>query len=94
MAASEPLNELPAATASVLVAIGKATSRELVETCLLRIEEREPAIGAWAWLDPEQALAEADLRDREPRRGPLHGVPVGCRDRSASRARSACRPCP
>ena len=80
MAASQPLNELLAATASVLVAIGKVTSRELVETCLLRIEEREPAIGAWAWLDPEQVLAEADRRDREPRRGPLHGVPVGIKD--------------
>jgi Asp-tRNA(Asn)/Glu-tRNA(Gln) amidotransferase A subunit family amidase len=75
-----PLNELSAAAAGALIAQGKATSRALVETCLLRIEEREPTVGAWAWLDPEQALAEADARDREPRRGPLHGVPVGIKD--------------
>jgi len=80
VAAAQPLNELSAAAASVLVAVGKVTSRELVETCLLRIEEREPEVGAWAWLDPEQALAEADARDREARRGPLHGVPVGIKD--------------
>jgi amidase len=74
------LNELSAAAAGALIAAGKATARELVETCLLRVEAREPTVGAWAWLDPEQALAEADARDRETPRGPLHGVPVGIKD--------------
>ncbi|MGE5146731.1 MAG: amidase [Candidatus Eiseniibacteriota bacterium] len=77
---SKPLNELSASAAAALIAEGKTTSRALVETCLLRVEEREPTIGAWAWLDPEQALAEADARDRETPRGPLHGVPVGIKD--------------
>ncbi|HEX7007888.1 MAG TPA: amidase, partial [Alphaproteobacteria bacterium] len=80
MAARTPLNELSAAAAGKLIASGRATSRELVETCLLRIEAREPAVGAWTWLDPEQALAEADACDRETPRGPLHGIPVAIKD--------------
>jgi amidase len=30
--------------------------------------------------DPELALAQAHALDREPRRGPLHGVPIGVKD--------------
>ncbi len=45
-----------------------------------RIAEREGDVRAWAWLDPEQAIAEARARDREPRRGLLHGLPVGVKD--------------
>jgi Asp-tRNA(Asn)/Glu-tRNA(Gln) amidotransferase A subunit family amidase len=55
--------------------------RDLVRRrCLDRIEEREPQIRAWAYLCPEHALHQARARDREPRRGPLHGIPVGVKD--------------
>ncbi len=51
-----------------------------MRACLDRIEAREPDVRAFAALDPELALAEARRRDREPSRGPLHGVPFGVKD--------------
>ncbi|MEX2631617.1 MAG: amidase [Tistlia sp.] len=59
---------------------GSMTSEALVASCLARIAEREAAVQAWEWLDPEAALAEARARDAAPAKGPLHGVPVGIKD--------------
>jgi Asp-tRNA(Asn)/Glu-tRNA(Gln) amidotransferase A subunit family amidase len=55
-------------------------SEALVAACLERIEQREREVHAWAWLDPQHALAEARQRDREAPRSALHGVPVGIKD--------------
>src|SRR5690606_12535876 len=52
----------------------------LMRSCLARVAEREPEIGAWVHIDPEAALAAARALDREAPRGPLHGVPVGVKD--------------
>jgi Asp-tRNA(Asn)/Glu-tRNA(Gln) amidotransferase A subunit family amidase len=73
-------NELSATEAARLIAGGDLTSEVLVAACLARIEARERAVQAWAFIDPEHALAQARARDREPPRGPLHGVPVGIKD--------------
>lgn len=62
------------------IAAGSFTSEALVQACLARIAAREAQVGAWIYLDPEQALAEARARDREAPRGPLHGVPIGLKD--------------
>jgi amidase len=51
-----------------------------VRECLARIEAREGELRAWAWLDPDAALAQARARDAEAPRGPLHGLPVGVKD--------------
>ena len=48
--------------------------------CLKRIAERESTVGAWEYLHADQALAQAQKRDRESPRGPLHGVPIGIKD--------------
>ena len=77
MPSSHTLNAWEAAEA---IAAGSLTSEALVRDCLQRIEERDPAIAAWTHLDPQQALAQARDRDREPGSGPLHGVPVGIKD--------------
>jgi amidase len=74
------LERLTAHEAARRLAEGALTSEALVRACLDRIAAREPVVGAWAHLDPDAALAEARARDREPRRGPLHGVPVGIKD--------------
>ena len=74
------LNLLTASEAAALIEGGKATSVRLVEDCLARIEAREGDVHAWAHIDRQQALAQAKARDGEPRRGPLHGVPVGIKD--------------
>ena len=76
----ERLNRLTAMRASELIGSGAATSEDLVRACLARIAEREPAIGAWTYIDPDHALAQAHQRDREKRRGPLHGIPIGIKD--------------
>lgn len=74
------LNELSAADAARRIAARSLTSEALVEACLERIARRDGEVHAWAYLDREQALAEARLRDREPARGPLHGIPFGIKD--------------
>ena len=62
------------------VAAGATTAESDTRACLDRIAERETAIGAWSYLDPERALAEAKLRDAAHSKGPLHGVAVGIKD--------------
>jgi amidase len=74
------LCRLTAREAAARIAAGTLTARALVEACLERIAAREPAVGAWAHLVPDQALAEARARDQSSTRGPLHGVPIGVKD--------------
>ena len=69
-----------AAETARAIAEGRTGSEEAVAACLARIAEREAAVGAWAWLDPGQALAQARARDAARPLGPLHGVPVGIKD--------------
>ena len=73
---------MPAGAAETARAIaeGRTTSEEAVASCLARIAEREATVRAWAWLDPDHALAEARARDAARPLGPLHGVPVGVKD--------------
>ena len=75
-----PLNHLTALEASHRIAAGDLTSEALVEACLARIAARESTVHAWAFVDPERALGQARARDREPSRGPLHGIPIGIKD--------------
>ena len=70
--------------AASLIASGKLTVLELVESCLERIRDREEEIQAWALVDQEGALKAAWKLDQElgrgERRGPLHGIPFGIKD--------------
>ena len=77
---SEGLNLLSATEAAGGIRSGEISSEELVRACLDRIEEREPIVRAWEFLDPELALAQARRCDASEARGPLHGVPVGIKD--------------
>ena len=78
------LVELSATEAIGKIRSGEITSEELVQSCLDRIEEFEPTIGAWAHLDPGHALEQAKRADanraRDLATGPLHGAPVGVKD--------------
>jgi amidase len=66
--------------AAAAIASKQVSSVELVQDCLARISEREGAIRAWAYLDEELALKQAQARDSEPHYGPPHGVPIGVKD--------------
>jgi len=81
---AEQLNVLTAAETARLIAGGAFSSEEHVRACLARIEETEPAVQAWAHLDPEFALEQAREADLQRMRGlpcgPLHGVAIGIKD--------------
>jgi amidase len=73
-------NRLSAVEAAALIASGKLTAVKLTEDCLARISAREDGVKAWAYIDPQQVLAQARARDAEKRRSPLHGIPVAIKD--------------
>ena len=61
----------------------ESTSEQLVTSLIARIDEREPAVHAWAHLDRAQALERARNADRHIRAGKtgeLLGIPVGIKD--------------
>ena len=60
---SDELNTLSAIDIAAGVAAGIFTAEEITKACLDCIGNREDIIGAWEFLDPELALAQA--RDRE-----------------------------
>lgn len=76
--------KLTATEALALCASGKLTSVELVKSCLAQITATDDAIRAWAYLDQEAAIAQAQECDRIRRAGmaigALHGIPVGLKD--------------
>jgi len=72
--------QLSASDASRRMAAGELSSEAYTQALLGRIAEREPLVQAWAHVDADHALAQARACDREPRRSPLHGIPVGVKD--------------
>ena len=78
------LNALSLVDAAAGIREGRFTSSELVEACLARIDEVDSKIEAWAFLDREHALRQANAADDRRKRGdpigPLHGVPLGIKD--------------
>jgi Asp-tRNA(Asn)/Glu-tRNA(Gln) amidotransferase A subunit family amidase len=76
----QSLNELSATEIAAEIAAGKATCEAAVRDCLARIAARDNVVKAWVNFDADLALAQARALDRGPRRGPLHGVPIGLKD--------------
>ena len=70
--------------AAAEVRAGRLSARDLVETCLRRIERWEPHIAALPFVMAQRSLAEATACDTEAAaghwRGPLHGVPIVVKD--------------
>jgi amidase len=74
------LNRLSATQIARQIATGETTAVAVVEACLARIEAREEALHAWAFIDRELALEQARACDGQTPQGPLHGVPLGVKD--------------
>jgi Asp-tRNA(Asn)/Glu-tRNA(Gln) amidotransferase A subunit family amidase len=74
------LNLLTATELSGKLEKKQTTSLAIVQDCLNRIAAREPDIRGWAYLNPEAALSQARACDAQPRRSPLHGIPIGIKD--------------
>jgi len=63
---------------------GRITSAELVSSCLERVGEVDSKVQAWAFLDGDHAMQQAEAADLHRKQGrapgPLHGVPIGIKD--------------
>ena len=69
---------------AALIHAGKASSREVTEDCLKRIETWQPRVNAFVAVEAETALAAARAADEAQAQGralgPLHGVPLAHKD--------------
>lgn len=79
-----PLNTLTLAETAQRIRSGDLSPVAVVEACLARIEQVDPAVLAWVHVDGPRALETARVLEVDARagkiRGPLHGVPVGLKD--------------
>ena len=80
MTVPQSLARLTAVELSAGVASGALSAERVAREHLDRIAEREPSVGAWVHLDPDQVMTQARALDRAAVQGPLHGVPVGIKD--------------
>ncbi|MCA1453031.1 amidase [Bradyrhizobium sp. BRP22] len=78
------LNALGLAEAAAGIRDGRFSSAELVGDCLERTDEVDRDVQAWAFLDRDHAMRQAEAADDHRKQGkpvgPLHGVPVGIKD--------------
>lgn len=74
------LSELTATEIVNATQSGSVTAEAVTRACLERIAEREHAVQAWQFIDPELALKQARAIDARSSHGALHGVPVGIKD--------------
>jgi Asp-tRNA(Asn)/Glu-tRNA(Gln) amidotransferase A subunit family amidase len=82
--ASSDLNWLSATDAALALRDGSISAQMLTEACLARVRAVDADIEAWAYLDPDYALAQACALDQRRKEGkpcgPLHGLPVAIKD--------------
>jgi Asp-tRNA(Asn)/Glu-tRNA(Gln) amidotransferase A subunit family amidase len=78
------LHALSATEAAQLIRDGVISSVQLVQACLERVRAVDDEVQAWAFLDPEHALAQARAADEARLSGRpvglLHGIPIGIKD--------------
>jgi Asp-tRNA(Asn)/Glu-tRNA(Gln) amidotransferase A subunit family amidase len=72
--------DLSAREAAESVRSGRLRAEELVEACLDRAQAIEPSLRAFAYLDPDLALAQARAVDKAKKKGALAGLPIGVKD--------------
>ena len=78
--AERPENRLTASEIVAGIRDGRTTAEAVARACLERIAERDTAVRAWAFVDPEAVMRRARALDAAPVRGLLHGVPIGVKD--------------
>jgi Asp-tRNA(Asn)/Glu-tRNA(Gln) amidotransferase A subunit family amidase len=69
------LNGLSAHVLAQMIREGEVKPSEVMAAHLARIAEREPAVGAFQYLDAERAMDRARQADLCPVNGPMYGVP-------------------
>ena len=73
-------NTLTATEIAQQIDAGKLTAEAVVRAHLDRIDKRDADVLAWSHLARDAALERARTLDRGPRKGLLHGVPIGVKD--------------
>ncbi len=83
-ASDDDLAFLPLTELSALIRTGALTSRELTEVYLTRLDRHDPTLRCVISRTDDLAREQAARADDEIRRGryrgPLHGIPWGCKD--------------
>ena len=76
------LCRLTASQALIKIRNDEISIEDWVTSLLSRIDDRDDLVGAWAFLDKERVISEAQRLDKIPKeqRGMLHGVPIGVKD--------------
>src|SRR5688572_1770592 len=77
---TERIHEWTAVEIAAAVRGGRTTCEAVTRACLERIAEREHAVLAWEFVDPDLAIAQARALDQRGVSGPLAGVPFGVKD--------------
>ena len=73
-------NTLTATEIARQIDSGKLTAEAVVRAHLERIDQPRRDVLAWSHLARDAALERAKVLDRGPRKGLLHGVPMGVKD--------------
>jgi Asp-tRNA(Asn)/Glu-tRNA(Gln) amidotransferase A subunit family amidase len=73
-------NTLTATEIAQQIDAGTLTAEAVIRAHLERIDKRDADVLAWSHLAREAALERARQLDRGPRKGLLHGVPIGVKD--------------
>src|SRR5260370_24889924 len=75
---------LSIAEVSELIRQQKVSPVELITRCLERIEQLNPSLNAFITVTADQALKQAEIKEREIQagkwKGPLHAIPLGVKD--------------
>lgn len=76
------LYQLTATEVLAKIQNNEVTVEDYAKSLLKRIETRDEAVQAWAYLDPEYVISQAQALDAVPQseRGPLHGVAIAVKD--------------
>jgi Asp-tRNA(Asn)/Glu-tRNA(Gln) amidotransferase A subunit family amidase len=74
------LNTLSATEIAAGTQAGTFSCEQIACACIERVSERETAIKAWEYFEPNNILRQARALDQRIERGPLHGVPIGVKD--------------
>lgn len=74
------LNRLSATDIVRRIRHGETTCAAVMADHIRHINDREPQVGAFQYLDVKAAMDKARAADRVPAKGPLHGVPFLIKD--------------
>jgi len=79
---SSKLHRFTATEVLAKIKDGEISVEDYARSLLKRIDSRDEAVQAWAYLDPDYVIKQAQALDAVPHaeRGPLHGMAIAVKD--------------